>query len=244
MKILSLPDNFQRNCTMRLLIVAIAFVLSLPTWAQSGASPDLPGALRIQIGTNNLMDSPSSMDLGIWGSKTFNAYYLFAMPIGESRFSFHPGFGIGTDKFSWDADVTLQRDGSQIEVVPLEVSEFGEVSKSKLATTFFDVPFELRFHLNKDDFKRSIKFAVGGKIGILMSSHTKVKFEVDGENQTLKVKDQFELNRFRYGLQGSMGIGGFNIYYYYSLNEFFKSDAGPENTAPNHSQIGVSLNLF
>ncbi len=229
---------------MRLVTVALALFITTSAWAQSGASPDLPGALRLQIGTNNLLSSPSSMDLGIWGSKSFNVYYLYSLPLGESRWSFHPGFGIGTDKYSFDNDVTLQRNGSMVEMIDLTVEDFGEVNKTKLATNHFEIPFELRFHLNKNNFKKSVKFAVGGKVGILLSSHTKVNFDLDGETTTLKTKDSFELNRFRYGLQGSLGIAGINVYYYYSLNDLFKSDAGPEGRAPHQTQIGIAFNLF
>lgn len=230
---------------MRLLTAALALLISTSLWAQSGASPDLPGGLRMQIGTNTLNNAPESMNTGFWGSKNFNIHYLYSVPLGDSRWSFHPGFGIGTDKFSFDDDVTLVRDVDRnIIVAPLEVAEFGSINKTKLATTSFEVPFELRFHLDKDDFKKSFKVGVGGKIGVLMSSHTKVNFELDGDKSKLKTKDNFELNRFRYGLQANVGIAGISVYYYYGINDLFKSDKGPEGTAASQSQVGVSINLF
>ncbi len=227
---------------MRLFCSLLALLISGSLWAQS-PSPDVPGGFRIQIGTNNLPDGPSSMDLGIWGSKSFNAYYLFSLPLGDSPWSFNPGFGIGTDKFSFDNDVTLQRnlDGT-VSVVNLDVTEFGEINKTKLATTFFEIPFELRFHVDKDDFRRSVKIFVGGKFGMLLSSHTKINFKLDGEDNKLKTKDNFELNRFRYGIQAGVGIAGVAVYYYYGLNDLFESGTGP--TDSNHTQIGIAFNLF
>lgn len=230
---------------MKFLSAAIALLISTSLWAQSGASPDLPGGLRIQIGTNSLIDAPTSMNTGFWGSKSFNFHYLYSVPLGDSHWSFNPGFGFGTDKISFDNDVTLIRDIDRTVIVtPLEVSEFGKINKTKLATTFFEVPFELRFHLDKDDFRKSFKVGVGGKIGVLLSSHTKVNFELDGEKSKLKTKDNFELNRIRYGLQANIGIAGINIYYYYGLNDLFKSNRGPEGTTTNQSQVGFSLNVF
>ena len=230
---------------MRLLIAALALLCSSSLYSQSASSPDLPGALRIQVGFNFLIDSPDSLDTGFWGSKAFNAQYLYAIRLGESAVSLHPGFGIGTDKFSFDKNVTLFRnpDGS-ISIEPLNPVEFGTVKKSKLAITYLEIPLELRFHFNKNNFKKSIKLAVGGKIGLRLSSHMKVKYDHLGELQILKTKDSFELNDVRYGLQGSLGVAGISVYYYYALNDMFKKGKGPENTQAFQTQVGLAISVF
>jgi hypothetical protein len=230
---------------MRLLIAALAFLFSSNLFAQQASSPDLPGALRVQFGFNFLVDHPDSMNTGFWGSKAFNAQYLYSVRLGESAFSLHPGFGIGTDKFSFEENVTLMRntDGS-ITIEPLEPGEYGEVKKTKLATTYFEVPLELQFHFNKDNFKKSIKLGVGGKVGVLLSSHTKVNYKFLGENQKLKTKDNFNLNRFRYGLQASLGVAGISAYFYYGLNDMFEKGKGPEATTTSQMQAGLAISVF
>ena len=230
---------------MRLLIAALALLYSSSLYSQSASTPDLPGALRIQIGFNFLIDNPDSMDTGFWGSKAFNAQYLYSVRLGKSAFSLHPGFGIGTDKFSFDNNVTLVRNlDGKVSLEPLEILEFGDVKKTKLATTYLEVPLELRFHFNKDNFKKTFKLAVGGKVGMLISSHTKVNFEQLGENQKLKTKDNFELNRFRYGVQGSLGYAGISVYYYYGLNDMFEKGRGPEATQAFQTQVGLAISVF
>lgn len=230
---------------MRLLIAALAFLGSSSLYSQSASSPDLPGALRIELGFNFLIDSPDSMDTGFWGSKSFNAQYLYSVRLGQSPMSFHPGFGIGTDKFSFDKNVTLVRNfNGKISVEPLDPIEYGEVKKTKLAITYFEIPLEFRYHFNKKNFKRSVKLAIGGKVGILLSSHTKVKYNHLGENQKLKTKDRFELNRFRYGLQGSLGYAGISVYYYYGLNNMFEKGKGPEATQAFQTQVGLAISIF
>jgi hypothetical protein len=230
---------------MRLLLAALALLCSSNLHAQSASTPDLPGELRIQLGSNFLIDNPDSMDTGFWGSKAFNAHYIYSVQFGNSALSFHPGLGIGTDKFSFDNNVTLGRnfDGS-ISIDPLDPLEFGTVNKTKLAVTYFEVPLELRFHFNKDNFKKSIKLSVGGKMGIRLSSHTKIKFEQLGQSQIIKHKDSYELNDFRYGLQGSLGYAGISVYYYYALNEMFKSGKGPEGTQTFQTQVGIAISVF
>ncbi len=230
---------------MRLIIAALALLYSSSVYSQSASSPDLPGALRIELGFNFLIDNPDSMDTGFWGSKAFNAQYLYSVRLGNSAVSFHPGFGIATDKFSFDNNVTLVRDLiGKVNLEPLEPIEFGEVKKTKLATTYLELPIEFRFHFNKNNFKKSFKLAVGGKLGILISSHTKVKSEKLGETQILKTKDRFELNRFRYGLQGSLGYAGISVYYYYALNDLFEKGLGPDATETFQTQVGLAISIF
>lgn len=230
---------------MRLLIALLALLFSINSFAQKASAPDLPGALRVQVGFNFLIDHPDNMELGFWGSKSFNAAYLYSVRLGESAFSFHPGFGIGTDKYSFDQNVTLVRGlNGEITVEPLEITEYGDVQKTKLATTYFEVPLELRFHVNKDNFKKTAKISIGGKVGVLMSSHTKIKYEFLGEKQKLKTKDNYNLNRFRYGLQASVGVAGIAAYFYYGLNDLFEKDEGPEGTATNQIQAGIAISVF
>jgi len=231
---------------MRSLFALFALFFSINSYAQTASAPDLPGALRVQVGFNFLLDHPDDMALGFWGSKSFNAYYLYSVRLGESAFTLHPGFGIGTDKFSFDENVTLVRGlNGDITIEPLETTEYGEVNKTKLATTYFEVPLELRFHFNKDNMRKTGKISIGGKVGVLMSSHTKIKFEHLGEKQKLKAKDNYNLNRFRYGLQGSVGIAGVAAYFYYGLNKLFEKDEGPEETLnTSQMQAGIAISVF
>jgi hypothetical protein len=246
-KIVSLPGEFLKLflTPMRYLFTALALLICSGLYAQKAASPDLPGALRIEVGSNFLLDHPDSMSTGFWGSKSFNVNYLYSVRFGESAFSLHPGFGLGTDKFSFEENVTLVRNpDGLVSLEPLEPVEFGEIKKTKLATTYFEVPIELRFHFNKDNFKKSIKISVGGKAGILMSSHTKINFNQYGEDQKLKTKDNFNLSRFRYGLQGSVGVAGISAYFYYGLNDMFEKGKGPEATKASQMQAGISISVF
>lgn len=211
---------------------------------KTNASPDFPGTLQIDFGFNFLQDEPDQMELSLWGSKIINLYYMYEIQLGTSRFTFNPGFGVGLEKYAFDNDVSLSNipDSSQIQIISLE--GLGEIKKSKLAASYFDIPLELRFHLNKNDFKKSFKVAVGGKVGVLFASHTKIKFEEDSETKKLKDKERFELNRFRYGVHGRIGIGGFSVFYYQELSELFSDGSGPEATGATAFKVGVSFGAF
>ncbi|MDN5200660.1 outer membrane beta-barrel protein [Fulvivirgaceae bacterium BMA10] len=215
------------------------------------ASPDLPGALLIDIGFNFLNDNPEELDIGFWGSKTVNFYYYYDIPIGKSGFSFNPGFGLGLDKFSFDNSVTIvseiNADNQQREIVVKQLSELlpnTEIKKTKLAANYFDIPLELRFNLNKNNHERGIRFAVGGKVGFLLKSHTKIKYKEDGDVKISKQKENFGLNKIRYGAHARIGIGGFGFYGYYSLSELFQSNEGPLQTTTAPLNFGITFAGF
>lgn len=207
-------------------------------------TPNLPGNLEVQLGANLLNNAPSTMDLNIWGSKNVNIYYHSQLQLGESHFTFNPGIGLGLEKYSFESNVTLGRVDREVVIVDLNDGFSGEVKKTKLAANYIDIPLELQYHFNKEDLKKSFRISVGGKIGFLFNAHTKLKFKEDGDNRKTKEHDNFDLSRFRYGLQGKIGFGGFNLYYYHSLSELFKNNQGPESTGTSPMQVGLSFNAF
>ncbi len=206
------------------------------------ARPDIPGTLLIEFGLNILQDNAESMDVELLGSRTINFIYLYDIQIGSSKFSFLPGIGVGLDRYKFDEDITITRnaDGTSSTVaVP-----GGGVKKSMLVTNYLEIPLEFRFHSNPNDKKRSFKLGLGFKAGLLFNAHTKIKQEIDGETTKVKVHDDFALNRFRYGVTGRIGIGGFNVFVYQNMNELFEDGKGPEATSTSNLTVGVSFTGF
>jgi len=226
-----------KNLILTLLLL-VGFLLG------KAQTPDVPGNLEVQVGINLLNDAPSAMDLNIWGSKNVNLYYHAQLQLGESHFTFNPGIGLGLEKYRFESNVTLGREDGDVVIVDLNDGFTGQVKKTKLAANYIDIPLELQYHVNKEDLKKSFRISVGGKFGFLFNAHTKLKFKEDGDNRITKEHDNFDLSRFRYGLQGKLGIGGFNAYYYYSLSELFRNNKGPEGTGTSSMQVGLSFNAF
>ena len=204
------------------------------------ARPDIPGTLLVELGWNILQSNPSEMEIGTLGSRTFNLYYLYniELPFAAGRFELMPGFGVGLDRYRFEDDITLSAAGDNVDIVELEDLD---VTKSMLISNYFDVPVEVRFYANPNDKKRSFKVGVGFKAGIRFSSHTKVKYEEGDNNVILKEKNIFGLNRFRYGVTGRIGIGGFNIFYYQGLSELFESGEGPLDSTATNITVGLSF---
>ena len=218
---------------------------------EKAGRPDLPGDLMIEFGFNWVQEHPTGIGFNTTGSRTFNAYYLWDKNIGESAFSIHPGFGIGTEKYKFQDKLTLgygqdSEGNKEVQFVHLD-SIYGlrtEYKKSQINTNYFDIPIEIRWRSRIYDPKRSFKVALGGKVGFLFDSKTKVKYSSDGEKKTAKQKENFELNQIRYGSYLRLGFGGFSAYGYYSISDLFKKDKGPMNTTMYPFTFGLSLALF
>ncbi len=243
---------------MRILILAIISIISIdgfstgtPTLKEykgpmkirkRQARPDIPGTLLIELGFNLLQNNDPSIDIELLGSRTLNLTYLYEKRIGNTNFFVMPGIGVGMDRYKFDEDVTLSRNFDN--TVSFDTINTGGIKKSMLVTNYLDIPLEVRFLANPEDSKRSFKVGVGFKAGILLSSHTKIKADIDDNQFKTKVKNDFNLNRFRYGVVGRIGVGGFNVFYYQSLNALFEKDKGPIQTEANNITIGLSFTGF
>ena len=218
---------------------------------ETAGRPDIPGDLMIEFGFNWVQEHPEGINFKTTGSRTFNAYYLYEMNMGESAFSFHPGIGIGTEKYKFQDDYTLgygldtlgQR---EVQFVPLD-SIYGigtTYKKSQINPIYIDIPVEIRWRSRKYDPKRSFKIALGGKVGFLIDNKTKVKYNNFSETKVSKQKESFQMNNLRYGGYVRLGYGGFSLYTYYSFSDLFKTDKGPMNTTMFPITFGASLALF
>lgn len=221
-------------------------VLSPMKIRKRAARPNLPGTFVIEVGVNMLQNAPATLETNLIGSRTANFYFFYDMPIGNSNFVFMPGIGLGLNRFKFDNDITLAHgvdaDGNAAVLVQ-ELDPAADVQKSMLVSNYVDIPLEFRFYANPDNKKGSFHVTVGGRAGVKFTSHTKLKYELDGENIKTKIKRDFGLNQFRYGVTGRIGVGGFNMFYYHGLSEVF--DEGPANTVDTSNvTVGLSFTGF
>lgn len=250
------------SCNMNKIIPFLIFLVAFSTASFSQSNnkakrqkkvisdqlgrPDVPGDFLIEFGVSPMQNRPELMDQNLWGSKFFNVYYMHNVNLGNSSFSFHPGIGVGTDKFAFANAHTLEyaEDGSVV-FAPLDSLLPGaDIKKSKIGVNYIDIPIEFRWRMKKHDPKRSFKIAVGGKVGFLFDGKTKIKYRIDGDTKVLKRKEDFQLEQFRYGVYGKVGFGNFYLNYFYSLSNLFKSGKGPEANEAFPMNIGLTINIF
>ena len=244
------------------LLLSLVVLFTFPSFAGNGnknalkplqvektalASPDIPGSMVVDIGFMNLNNADDAMGTTFWGSKSFGVYYMKPVPVKE-KLTFNISLGIGSEKYAFDNDITLVHgvdpNNPTTEITTIDTLGFS-TSKSKLATTYLDLPVEFRFGFGGNPSDGGF-IAIGAMAGVLINSHTKVKYEENGRNVINKVNDDFGLSNFRYGISGRLGFRGFNFYYKYYFSQLFSSGEQPVGTtaAPNPWAMGISFNLF
>ncbi len=215
------------------------------------ARPDLPGTFTLEFGLNRGLDAPDNFDLGLFGSRTINLYYQYEFRILHSRFSFVPGIGLSLERYKFrNNNILTYPSENRDSVVLLTVAEhqLSTLRKSQLITNYVEVPLELRYTLNPDDPARSFKISVGGRIGYMYDAFTKIKYKADGEAKQIKDKQNFNLNRLRYGVSAKIGFGNFALFGYYNLSTLFEEGKGFHNMGQpvdfNTFTAGISLSSF
>lgn len=99
-----------------------------------------------------------------------------------------------------------------------------DYSKNRFSSRYVRIPlyFEYRTSENKKGKQASVVF--GPEIGFLLNGKVK---QVSKENGKEKVKDDFNLEPFRYGANFRIGYGGGGLFFKYYLNDVFAKNEGP-----------------
>jgi hypothetical protein len=235
----------------KIALLCFLVAVLVPSFAQevapkkTSARPDIPGTFVLEIGLNRALGAPSQFKQGLWGSRSLNIYYQYELRILKSRFSFVPGIGFSLERWKFkDGRILAYNDasvGTELALwAPNRLGYTSGVRKSQLITNYFEIPVELCYRTRPEDPARSFKIAIGGRIGYLFDSFSKVKYKDDGQVKHIKDKQDFELTKIRYGLTGRIGVGNVSLFGYYNLNSLFESGKGPWNfTGSGTSEVAA-----
>ena len=83
----------------------------------------------------------------------------------------------------------------------------------------------LEFQTKGKHHRNEFRISGGGYISLLMSAGQKQKSDEFGVQ---KERDDFNLNKFRYGVIGKISVGHVGFYAKYALNNMFQEGEGPE----------------
>lgn len=130
------------------------------------------------------------------------------------------GIGFEFNDYRFANPVTLEPGQPELTFVDIEEP----IKKTKLATTYLNVPVMLNFETNPEELKRSFHLNAGMYGGVLLGSRIKYKTT---DNNKVKQRGDFNVNTLRYGVTGSIGYGWFTLYANYGLSELFANNEGP-----------------
>ena len=205
-------------------------------WSQVKLTNRANDHFMIQYGWLNWANIPDTINKRGW-SNTFNAYFMIDMPFKtDPRFSIAFGPGIGVDNMFFEkTTVTITN-----HLKPLEFKNLADTNhfnKYKLVNAFAELPIELRFVLNPENTNKSLKVAIGAKVGIQMSAHTKGKEWKDKNGHLVngfddkfiqKNKDKYFFNGNRFQGTFRVGYGFISAFGTYQFNSLIKEGLGPQ----------------
>ncbi len=244
----------------KLLGLILATTLSATAFSQvdSGYSAPAPAPKKWStLNLNNRANDHFMIQLSIdnWANKTdtiqtkglsrgFNMYLMYDMPFKTNpHFSVAAGVGVSTSNIYFE-ETYIDITGRRKNVLDFtDVGDTTHFKKYKLTTAYLEVPIELRWLANPENSNRSWKFALGVKVGTLLSASTKGKTQLNGSDQvslngTWKEKSKRFFNGTRLSGTARVGYGNFSLFGSYQLNNFIKEGSGP-NIRP--FQIGLTI---
>ncbi len=186
----------------------------------------------LQLGYEGWTNKPDSADTkGV--ARTLNIYFMLDLPFKtDPRFSV--GIGLGVSGASVYFDRTRIGVADNTNTLQFEsLSNSNHFKKYKLAYSYLEVPIELRFSRDPENDGKSLKFALGAKVGTLINVHTKGKTLQDadgravGPNYTEKIASRQFFEGIRLAGITRVGIGHFGLFASYHINNFIKDGAGP-----------------
>jgi hypothetical protein len=240
---------------MRRFLVAAAFsLLSVAAFAQGDSTQprttiSVPGSLPrsndhflLQFGYTQWQGAPDSIRTGGL-PRTFNAYLMLDFPFKTNpHWSVALGAGIGTDAIFFDKG-SVDIAGTTPTLVFRNLADTNHFKRYKLATAYAEAPLELRYAAKPEDNRRSIKAALGVKIGTLLNAHTKgstLQNKNGGTINDFKQKDfnKRYFNKLRLAATARLGFGHFSLFASYQLTPLFR-----EGLAPTIRPVTVGLTL-
>ncbi len=198
--------------------------------------------LLFQIGAARWQGKPDSINT-LGRSRTFNFYLLFDFPFKTSpKLSVALGPGLATDHVFLN-EMTADIKANATAVSFRNVTDTNHFKKFKVSTAWLELPVELRFSSRPEMDGKSVKVALGLKVGTLLAAWTKGKDVEDRRDNSIndyivKEKSKRFFNTVRISSTARLGYGHFSLFGSYSLTSLFKEGVGPDMNAMS---IGLTL---
>lgn len=221
-----------------LLLIGLLWMGASAVWAQ-GERMGGQDRLVLELNWNSWLNAPDGIEQR-WFSRGMNVFFMYDLQFGESPLSIAPGLGIGTDNIYHNGMFQAADATTTLMPIPDSIN----FRSTKLNTTYFEVPLEIRFRTKPNDKGRSWKVGAGIRGGLLISNHTKYRgegttFGFTQDDVKYKEHNLPNLDNLRYGATFRVGYGPINVQAYYGLSSLFEAGQGPD-LVPFH--IGISFN--
>jgi len=200
--------------------------------------------LMLQLTSDQWLNAPDSISSRLKSNSRGGAIYVMINKPFQSNKHISVAFGLGigssnvyTDKMS--VDITANT--PVLSFTSLDSLNY--FKKYKVSTSYLEIPVELRYFSKPSNPNKSVKAAIGVKVGTLLNAHTKGKTlyskagtKIQDYSDKLNSKSYF--NSTRLAVTARVGYGNFSLFGSYNLTPIFK-----DKVAANMSLLQVGLNL-
>ena len=141
--------------------------------------------LMIQLSSDHLTAMPDSIASHQSGfSKGLNAYVMLDKPFKSSpKYSIGIGIGISSSNIAFKK-MNIDLKSTSTKLPFKAVDDTSHFKKYKLSLSYLEIPLELRYTSDPLNSNKSIKAAIGLKLGTVINAHTKGK-DLQNKNNTL-----------------------------------------------------------
>jgi hypothetical protein len=186
----------------------------------------------IQLGYTGWAKIPDTINTGGF-SKSINVYFMFDFPFKSNpKLSMAFGPGISSDNIKFQKTfVGIKENTSTIQF--RDQADTNHFKKTKLSTTYLEAPIEFRYSSNPMNPGKSLKFAIGVKVGTMLNAHTANRDLQTSSGSllnsyTMKEASKKFFNTTRLSGTARIGMGHFSLYGSYQFTSLFKDGLGPD----------------
>lgn len=191
----------------------------------------------LELGLNNYVDSRFStslrpdqdfMELRTGKSRNVNLNILqYDFALSGNNVGLVTGLGFEFSNYRFTNNNNIMKEDRFI--VPKDYDDLGiGLENSKLSTIYLTVPLLAEYQIPHGRRSHRIYFSAGIIGGLNIGSHTKIVYRENSRRQKDKVRDDFYLSPFRYGLTFRTGYRSLNLYANYYPTPLFQKNKGPE----------------
>jgi hypothetical protein len=189
----------------------------------------------LQFGYDGWVSKPDSINVTGF-SRHFNAYVFLDKPFkSDPRWSAAIGAGVGSSNIFFDKTIVeLAPSSTNKQVTFKDVADTTHFKKYKLTNVWLEAPVELRYVANPLNTNKSLKIAIGAKVGLMVSGYTKGKDlrtsagqSIHSNKYIMKEKDRTFFNSTRLAATFRVAYGVFGIHGAYQILNLFKEASGP-----------------
>jgi len=161
-----------------------------------------------------------------WGLG-FN-FFQYSIPVIKNYAGFVTGMGFEWNNFNLKQNIDLIEDSLGTIRPLLIASDVKRYSKNTLNMVYFKIPLIFEFQIPTGKKDNRIFCGVGIDGSLKLSSKAKKIYDLNGDTNKDKLKGEYRLSPFRYGLSARIGYRFIQLYANYSLTPLFEKNRGPE----------------